>query len=32
MTGGPFDPDAFDPAAANKAIESLRSRRRRGWR
>ena len=30
MTGGPFDPDAFDLAAANKAIEALRFRRRRG--
>ncbi len=28
MTGGPFDPDAFDLQAANKAIEALRSRRR----
>jgi hypothetical protein len=30
MTGGPFDPDAFDLDAANKAIEALRVRRRRG--
>jgi len=30
MTGGPFDPDAFDVAAANRAIEALRVRRRRG--
>jgi hypothetical protein len=29
MTGGPFDPDAFDLAAANEAIEALRPRRRR---
>jgi hypothetical protein len=29
MTGGPFDPDAFDLAAANEAIDALRSRRRR---
>jgi len=30
MTGGPFDPDAFDLEAANEAIEALRFRRRRG--
>lgn len=30
MTGGPFDPDFFDLEAANKAIEALRFRRRRG--
>jgi len=30
MTGGPFDPDAFDLAAASRAIEALRVRRRRG--
>ncbi len=30
MTGGPFDPDAFDLAAANEAVEALRFRRRRG--
>jgi hypothetical protein len=30
MTGGPFDPDSFDLEAANRAIEALRSRRRRG--
>jgi len=30
MTGGPFDPDAFDLEAANKSIEALRFRRRRG--
>ena len=30
MTGGPFDPDAFDLEEANKSIEALRSRRRRG--
>jgi hypothetical protein len=30
MTGGPFDPDFFDLEAANRAIEALRSRRRRG--
>jgi hypothetical protein len=29
MTGGPFDPDAFDLSAANKALEALRLRRRR---
>ena len=30
MTGGPFDPDAFDLEAANESIEALRFRRRRG--
>ena len=30
MTGGPFDPGAFDLDAANRAIEALRLRRRRG--
>jgi hypothetical protein len=29
MTGGPFDPEAFDRKAANRAIEALRRRR---WR
>jgi hypothetical protein len=29
MTGGPFDPDHFDLAAANEAIEALRVRRPR---
>ena len=30
MTGGPFDPEAFDLEAANESIEALRFRRRRG--
>jgi len=30
MTGGPFDPEAFDLEAANECIEALRFRRRRG--
>jgi hypothetical protein len=30
MTGGPFDPEAFDLEATNKAIEALLFRRRRG--
>jgi hypothetical protein len=30
MTGGPFDPDSFDLAVANKALEASRFRRRRG--
>ena len=30
MTGGPFDPEAFDLVASNECIEALRFRRRRG--